>query len=159
MQTHESFEHDPGLEYGVLAPEIAADNMAREMAKEEQPGPPEEVDLRLRLEGGREVVARVRPDKVDLSEYGTLAALPEDLRRLAGQLRELEVRSTALEALPAWVGELSRLEVLRVGVKDFLSETCPIRELPASLGALTGLQTLDLGWCKGLTALPATQLL
>ena len=57
MQTPESFEHDPGLEYGVLAPEIAADNMAREMAKEEQPGPPEEVEMRLRLEGEREVVA------------------------------------------------------------------------------------------------------
>ena len=79
---------------------------------------PDAVAIRVQLSRGREAVARVRPDKVDLSEYGTLAALPEDLRRLAGQLRELEVRSTALEALPAWVGELSRLEVLRVGVKS-----------------------------------------
>ena len=100
------------------------------------------------------MVARVRPDKVDLSGYEKLAALPKDLRRLAGQLRELTMMSTELEALPAWVGELSRLEVLRVGVKDPWRETCPIRELPASLGALTGLKTLDLGGCSGLRELP-----
>ena len=115
---------------------------------------PDAVDIRVRLSGGREAVARVRPDKVDLSEYGTLAALPEDLRRLAGQLRELKVESTELEALPAWVGELSRLEVLRVGVKEPWREKCPIRELPASLGALTGLQTLNLRGCSGLHTPP-----
>ena len=123
--------------------------------------------MRLRLEGGQEAVARVRPDSVDLSEFGTLAALPEDLRRLAGQLRVLQVRSTALEALPAWVGELSRLEVLRVGVKDPQFEMCPIRdlegckgltELPASLGALTGLQRLSLDRCDGLRAVSYTHL-
>ena len=112
---------------------------------DEEATAPDAVDIRVRLSGGREAVARVRPDKVDLSEYGTLAALPEDLRRLAGQLRELKVRSTELEALPAWVGELSRLEVLRVRVKEpWRGETCPIQELPASLRALTGLPTLDL---------------
>ena len=31
-----------------------------------------------------------------------------------------------------------------------------MRELPASLGALTGLQTLNVTFCKGLTALPAS---
>ena len=119
---------------------------------------PDAVDVRVRLSGGQEAVARVRPDSVDLSDekYKMLVALPEDLRRRAGQLRELTVMSTELEALPAWVGELSRLEVLRVGVKDPWRETCPIRELPASLGALTGLQTLDLGGCSGLRELPAS---
>ena len=103
-------------------------------------------------------MARVRPDSVDLSDdkYKTLVALPEDLRRLAGQLRELKVESTDLEALPAWVGELSRLEMLRVGVKEPWREKCPIRELPASLGALTRLQMLTLRGCEGLTELPAS---
>ena len=58
MQTPESFEHDPGLEYGVLAPEIAADNMAREMANAqlkrvmEVPPPPPPLSCTERRIGG-----------------------------------------------------------------------------------------------------------
>ena len=36
-----------------------------------------------------------------------------------------------------------------------LRECKRLKELTAWLGALTGLQTLDLRWCEGLTALPA----
>ena len=83
------------------------------------------MDIRVRVSGGQEAVARVWPGRVDLSEHKTLVALPEDLRRL----RELTLASRTLEALPAWVGELSCLEVLRVGVQYPWVETCKIGEI------------------------------
>jgi hypothetical protein len=43
-----------------------------------------------------------------------LAELPEGLRALAGEVRELAVRSTRLAVVPGWVGELTRLETLEV---------------------------------------------
>ena len=44
-----------------------------------------------------------------------LAELPEGLRMLAGELRELKVKSSRLVEVPAWVGELTRLQVLELG--------------------------------------------
>jgi len=41
-----------------------------------------------------------------------LAELPEGLRALAGEGRELVVRSTRLAVVPRWVGELTLLEAL-----------------------------------------------
>ena len=91
--------------------------------------------------------------------------------------------SDQLEALPAWLGELTGLTELRVGGWFDRDKTkmrwCPLRELPAEverlsgllglilhncrglsalpveLGALTRLEKLDVGGCSGLTALPA----
>jgi hypothetical protein len=48
-----------------------------------------------------------------------LAELPEGLRAMAGEVRELAVRSTRLAVVPVWVGELTRLETLEIsGVSD-----------------------------------------
>jgi Leucine-rich repeat (LRR) protein len=105
---------------------------------------------------------RVRPDMVDLKAHTGLVALPEELRACAGRVRALAVRSKRLEALPAWLGELTGLTGLRVGgwwanaynaVNRWYD--CPLRELPKEVGQLTRLQTLDLSFCSGLTAPPA----
>jgi hypothetical protein len=43
-----------------------------------------------------------------------LAELPEGLRALAEEMRELTVPSTRLAVVPGWVGELTRLEALAI---------------------------------------------
>jgi hypothetical protein len=48
-----------------------------------------------------------------------LAELPEGLRALAGEVRELAVRSTRLAVVPGWMGELTRLEALEVRGVDY----------------------------------------
>ena len=113
--------------------------------------PFEEWRLRVQSEEGEEeeVFARVRPDKVDLTAHTGLVALPEELRACAGRVRSLAVQSEHLEALPAWLGELTGLTDLRV------SGYCPLRELPKEMGQLTRLRKLNLGGCSGLTELPA----
>jgi hypothetical protein len=40
-----------------------------------------------------------------------LAELPEGLRALAGEVRQLAVRSTRLAVVPGWVRELTRVRV------------------------------------------------
>ena len=99
--------------------------------------PFQEWRLRVRNTDGAEeqVQRRVRPDAVDLTAHTGLVALPEELRACAEGVRELRVRSDALEALPTWLGELTGLEVLRVGGwhGDFEGMTrkahsCPQRE-------------------------------
>jgi GTPase SAR1 family protein len=123
--------------------------------------PFEEWRLRVRNKQGKEeeVLARVRPDMVDLSAHTGLVALPAELRACAGRVRALAVRSERLEALPAWLGELTRLMELRVGGWWEFAEKemhyCPLRDLPKEVGQLTRLQQLDLSYCSGLTVLPA----
>ena len=100
------------------------------------------------------VQIRVRVYKVDLSAHTGLLELPKELRYLT-KMRELTVVSTAIMTLPEWLGELCKLEVLRVrGTDSGLCGGCPLQVLPESLGALTGLKTLDLMYCDTLTALP-----
>ena len=53
-------------------------------------------------------------DEGDEKGNAQLAALPEGLRALAWEVRELAVQSTRLAVVPEWVGELTRLEVLEV---------------------------------------------
>ena len=98
-----------------------------------------------------EKIVRVRPDSVDLTANEGLVALLEELRACAGRVWALAVRSRRLEALPAWLGELTGLTELRVD----LSYCTGLTALPAELGALTRLRELDLFSCSGLTALPA----
>ena len=101
-----------------------------------------------------EVVTRVGVVTVDLSAHTGLLALPEALRGLTA-MRELTVVSTALKLLPEWLGELRGLKVLCVrGEGIYYPKGCPLEALPASLGALTALTTLDLQYCEALTALP-----
>ena len=44
-----------------------------------------------------------------------LAELPEGLRALAGEVRQLAVRSTRLAVVPGWVRELTRVWVSTPG--------------------------------------------
>ena len=46
----------------------------------------------------------------DEKRNAQLAELPEGLRAVAGDARELAVRSSRLAVVPVWVGELTRLE-------------------------------------------------
>ena len=113
-----------------------------------------ELRVRVKDKDGREreMAARVRPDAVDLSAHAGLVALPEGLRACAARVRALVVVSHQLQELPAWLGELEGLEELRVGANE--DNPCPITALPAAVGALTRLQTLDLSDCGAMTALP-----
>jgi hypothetical protein len=87
-----------------------------------------------------------------------LAELPEGLRALAGELRELVVWSTELAVVPGWVRELTRLEALEVSgdVHDEDSEepNFVLKSLPASLGQLGALKQLTLAWLEELKVLP-----
>ena len=84
-----------------------------------------------------------------------LAELPEGLRALAGELRELAVQSTRLAVVPVWVGELTRLEALEVsGDVDYEEPNFVVKSLPASLGQLGALKQLTLAWLGGLEVLP-----
>jgi len=59
-----------------------------------------------------------------------LAELPEGLRALAGEVRELAMRSSRLAVVPEWVGELTRLEALEVSGVDNERNTL-LKSLPA----------------------------
>ena len=120
-----------------------------EMEEAEEKDDRVELRLRVRQEphpwGVEKIeVVRVRPDAVDLTAHAGLVALPEELRRCAGRVRELRVKSKEMKALPAWTGELTGLQMLD------LSECEGVGALPVEIGALTALQTLHLSWCSGL---------
>jgi len=84
-----------------------------------------------------------------------LAKLPEGLRALAKEVRELAVRSTRLAVVPRWVGELTRLEALEVsGDVDCYEPNAVLKSLPASLGQLGALKQLTLACLGGLEVLP-----
>ena len=81
--------------------------------------------------------------------------LPEDLRRIAGDVEVLTVEIFQLRALPAWLGEL---EILRgwpvlVGY-EFQPENEFIREIPASIGELRALRELRLQGLMNVKDLP-----
>ena len=109
-----------------------------------------------------------------------LAELPEGLRTLAGELRALKVQSTRLAKVPAWVGELSQLEALELDGRGDEETNIKLRTLPAeigqlgtlkhltlrgldkleampdTLGSLTSLESLTIGYCRELKTLPAS---
>jgi hypothetical protein len=127
----------------------------------------EEVLLRVRVRNSAdELVVRVCPEKVDLTGLRGLVELPEEMRRCAVRVRELAVASSALETLPEWLGELARLEVLRLGHATLEEEWVAYRmerkragcdrltALPDGIRVLTALKTLDLSGCTGLRGLP-----
>jgi len=100
--------------------------------------------VRITHEEDNEVVVRVRVDKVhvradrvDLSAHTWLQALPEAVRGLTA-MRELTMANTVLQTLSEWLGELRGLNVLHVGTGIGVGGKCPLRALPASLGALMG---------------------
>jgi hypothetical protein len=117
----------------------------------------EEVQLRVQVRNSvDEVVVRMRPEKVDLTGHRGLVELPEEMRRCTVRVRELVVASSELETLPEWLGELARLEVLRLGHAT-LEEVCVgyrsekkregcdgLTTLPDGIRVLTALKTLDL---------------
>jgi Leucine-rich repeat (LRR) protein len=102
----------------------------------------------IQQQGKKQVVANVSVVKADLSEHMTLLEVPEELRRCKEHVRELTVKSAALEALPAWLGEMRNLQKL------YLSRCFKLKALPESMGSLAGLQELKLSCCYRLTALP-----
>ena len=83
--------------------------------------------------------------------------LPEDLRRIAGDVEVLKVESVELRAIPAWVGEMANLRSLAVGA-DFEDvyayENLFIREIPASIGELGALRELRLQGLTNVEELP-----
>jgi hypothetical protein len=80
------------------------------------------------------VVVRLRSEKVDLTGHRGLVELPEEMRRCAVRVRELAVASSALETLLGWLGELARLQVLRLGHATFEEgEVGSLTELPEGL--------------------------
>ena len=83
-----------------------------------------------------------------------LAELPEGLRAMAGEVRELVVRSTRLAMVPGWVGGLTRLEAMEVSGVDYYGRNAVLKSLPASLGQLGALKQLTLAWLGGLEVLP-----
>ena len=110
---------------------------------------------------------------------GQLAQMPEGLRALAGGLRELKVLSARLAEVPAWVGDLTKLEDLTLGgdnkgavanteltalpvnlfqlgaLKHLTLQTlAKLQEMPDASG-LTLLESLTIEHCHKLTALPA----
>ena len=89
----------------------------------------------------------------DEKRNAQLAELPEGLRALAGEMRELAVRSSRLAVVPVWVGELTRLEALEVSGVEF-DPNPVLKSLPASLGQLGALKQLTLAWLGGLEVLP-----
>jgi hypothetical protein len=82
-----------------------------------------------------------------------LAELPEGLRALAGEVRELALRSTRLAVVPGWVGELTRLEALEVSGVEY-EPNALLKSLPASIGQLGALKQLTLAWLDGMEVVP-----
>jgi len=107
-------------------------------------------------------LAHVLPDSEEEDEEdeegekgnAQLAELPEGLRALAGEVRELAVRSTRLAVVPVWMGELTRLEALEVSGVEHQRQNALLKSLPASLGQLGALKQLTLAWLDGLEVLP-----
>ncbi len=93
-------------------------------------------------------------DEGDEKGNAQLAALPEGLRALAWEVRELAVQSTRLAVVPEWVGELTRLEVLEVSGGVWNKQNAVLKSLPASLGQLGALKQLTLTFLDGLEVLP-----
>ena len=84
-----------------------------------------------------------------------LGVLPEGIRALAGEIRELTVRSTILSEVPAWLGELTRLEVLEiVGSDDSWDKNIVLKALPTELGQMGTIKELVLGNLQGLEEVP-----
>jgi len=83
---------------------------------------------------------------VDLEiEHNEIQALPDGMRSLK-KLERLAAQQAGLRALPDWIGGWKALRVLEL--KDD-----HLKALPASL-AKCPLETLQVGWCKRLAALP-----
>jgi hypothetical protein len=92
----------------------------------------------------------------DIYEEGGMQTLPEDLRRLKEQVRELHVQSSQLQELPGWIGEFGRLETLdlRGEEEDDVKENEEMTELPESIGNLACLKSLYLHSFVQLKVLP-----
>jgi len=115
--------------------------------------PFKEVHLFVReAEDEQEIVACTRADKVYLStkETLTLVVLPKELLVFMAHVHDIIVVGV-LESLPDWLGELDRLEVLRVGPN---SQNMPLQTLPESFGSLVRLKILCLNSCNSLKILP-----
>ena len=107
--------------------------------------------MRVRTLGGHPVEAALEV-QVDLSMHTGLMAMPAGLRDLREPVQELRVQSGVLRALQGWLGGLGNLR--RLFIQGFYGAPCPMRELPKSVGALTGLQELHVESRTGLSALP-----
>ena len=86
-----------------------------------------------------------------------LTRLPEDLRRIAGDVEVLKVESDQLRAIPPWVGEMANLRSLAAGAnfEDVYDvENTFIREIPASIGELRALRELRLQGLTNVEELP-----
>jgi len=89
-----------------------------------------------------------------------LLEVPEDLRKLHEELRELHLNVSALAVLPEWLGEFALLEALLLDGADNADDggvlNSSLRVLPEVLGDLQALKTLTLEGFGALKALPAS---
>jgi len=107
-------------------------------------------DVELTPETLRDVLPAITKDDwiYNDKDRAQLVEMPKGLRALAGELRALTVESEQLAEVPAWVGELTHLEMLHIGGGNcFWRPNTGLRALPASifgqLGALKELRLSD----------------
>ena len=87
-----------------------------------------------------------------------LTQVPESIRSLTSLQVLHIIGCPALGALPEWLGELCSLRDLEVSLFSLpdleVSLAQRIRSLPRSIGQLTSLTKLQIGWCDNLKLLP-----
>ena len=142
-------------------------------------------DVELTPETLRDVLPAITKDDwiYNDKDRAQLVEMPKGLRALAGELRALTVESEQLAEVPAWVGELTHLEMLHIGGGNcFWRPNTGLRALPASifgqlgalkelrlsdfseleeipdLGTLTSLESLTIASCNKLKTLSIGQL-
>ena len=116
---------------------------------------------------GRVVSLAIASDRVGIAGTGSqinevrdsvLTCLPEEIGRFT-RLERLSLTDAIIEELPESIGDLAELRELVVRYQDpqyfrgLIGSRCPLHRIPATIGKLLKLETLDLSG-NSVTALP-----